>query len=890
MATVLYSPWMPNRRGISDGDGIPDAVEDNTDLDGDGIPNYIDTDSDDDGVPDATEHAFGTDPYDFGNPTELPMAAWPVVAVLAALGVVVLLFRRKRGMIALLVLSSILLFAGNAAAQGPTVSNVTVSERGGAEHGVLDVYYDLAHTQDKACEVTLLFSKDGGATFPFSCVTVSGDVGQQITPGTGKHIVWNGYRDFFGELISQARVRVVATDSPGVAEGEGENESIQVTIEPAAAVEGGAFWRVNGGPWQTSGSTLSGVSIGAHTISFAEVTGWVAPEPQPITVAAGQTVIVVGLYSMTVPLAVQNLADVNVPPAEAADSLYDAFALDSTANGFETASVNLDAAIETYVTSGGDYLAFCARSNEIPPSVFSGEDVLKRRIAKALSSPGAKALGSNPIIALPELVKKSGMEKSGNTVNLLVFVNGIHSSLTDFLKGEAALTAAILPFKTSYKIFPLGIWNPDGFLWTDLWAECTVQKLLELVELAIDVPVLHPTTAEIRNRIQGWVDTGANVIVVPHSQGNFHVRSAINDMSLETRASVNVLETASPASYMPSGLRNHSRVDIEDDLVAELSLMATNPFPYEGNWGWGTWLHALIELTGIGALQLPGDLIDLLNRHSFDGAYLQGQAKAAIQQRIKDYCIVTPPGQTETIMLPGGVPLEMVWVPAGSFMMGRYPGEQDSFDWEDPQHQVTLSSGFWMGKYELTKAQWSAVMGTTPWSVLQQMLDDPNCPAEFISWDDAHTYITRLNNYTGQMFHLPSESEWEYACRARATSRFYWGDDLGYIEIGNYAWYDGYTLFPDEQYAHVVGQKLPNAFGLYDMSGNLWEWCEDDWHGGYTVAPPNAQAWVDSPRGSSRVVRGGGWANDVSCLRSATRSRADFTDLGYPDIGFRLAR
>lgn len=239
-----------------------------------------------------------------------------------------------------------------------------------------------------------------------------------------------------------------------------------------------------------------------------------------------------------------------------------------------------------------------------------------------------------------------------------------------------------------------------------------------------------------------------------------------------------------------------------------------------------------------------------------------------------------------TVILPGNVPLELVWIPAGSFMMGAYANEQDSQLDEVPQHQVTFATGFWMGKYEVTKAQWQAVMNTTPWSGQTHIITDGNSPAVYISWDDSKAFIAALNTYTGLTFRLPSESEWEYACRAGTATRFYWGDDASYTLVGNYAWYYGNCV--SEQYAHVVGQKLPNAWGLYDMSGNVWEWCEDWYHSDYTGAPTDGSAWV-SPAGSQRVERGGTWGSSGSGVRSAIRG-----DL-YPDstrdaLGLRVVR
>jgi formylglycine-generating enzyme required for sulfatase activity len=241
---------------------------------------------------------------------------------------------------------------------------------------------------------------------------------------------------------------------------------------------------------------------------------------------------------------------------------------------------------------------------------------------------------------------------------------------------------------------------------------------------------------------------------------------------------------------------------------------------------------------------------------------------------------------TETILLPGDVPLDMVWIPVGSFQMGRTPGEQDSFDSEDPRHTVTYATGFWMGKYELTQAQWVAVMGSNPsYFKPPTYSDDPGRPVEQVSWNNVQAFIATINTVTGRTFRLPTEAEWEYACRADTATRFYWGDDSTYSQIGAYAWYSGNS----SSTTHAVGGKTPNAWGLCDMTGNVWEWCEDDWHDNYMGAPANGTAWVDSPRGSSRLVRGGSYVFDGGYCRSSRRFTGGPSGAGN-SIGFRLAR
>lgn len=236
--------------------------------------------------------------------------------------------------------------------------------------------------------------------------------------------------------------------------------------------------------------------------------------------------------------------------------------------------------------------------------------------------------------------------------------------------------------------------------------------------------------------------------------------------------------------------------------------------------------------------------------------------------------------ESSTIMLPGNVPMEFVWIPAGSFMMGKYTDEQGADTDETPQHQVTFAEGFWMGKYEVTQAQWLAVMESNP----AYYTGDLNRPVEQITWEQAQEFIEAINDLELGDVRLPSEAEWEYACRAGTSTRFYWGDDLTNSLVGNYAWYAANY----GSSTHAVGGKLPNAWGLYDMIGNVFELCEDQYHADYTNAPTDGSAWL-SPATGFIVLRGGAWTVLANDCRSAHRVSFGANGSFY-NLGFRLAR
>ena len=206
-----------------------------------------------------------------------------------------------------------------------------------------------------------------------------------------------------------------------------------------------------------------------------------------------------------------------------------------------------------------------------------------------------------------------------------------------------------------------------------------------------------------------------------------------------------------------------------------------------------------------------------------------------------------------------GVSFDMMYVKGGTFTMGATSEQgSDADDNEKPTHRVTLSS-FYIGKYEVTQALWKAVMGTNP-----SIWKGDNLPVENVSWDDCQTFIRKLNALTGKNFRLPTEAEWEFAARGGNNSRGY--KFAGSNNIGDVAWYsDNSGSKP-----HVVGTKSPNELGIYDMSGNVYEWCQD-WYGSYSSASQTNPTGTNS--GSNRVLRGGSWVNYARGCRSSDRFR-----------------
>ena len=235
-------------------------------------------------------------------------------------------------------------------------------------------------------------------------------------------------------------------------------------------------------------------------------------------------------------------------------------------------------------------------------------------------------------------------------------------------------------------------------------------------------------------------------------------------------------------------------------------------------------------------------------------------------------------GDVKKITLPGGLKMEMVYVAPGSFLMGSPESEKGRFQIE-AQHRVTLTKGYWLGKYEVTQGQWESVMGGNP-----SEFNDENRPVERVSWDDCQKFIRKVNGLLGYgAVRLPTEAEWEYACRADGKSsycRLTGEDEVTEATLDKVAWYDTSR----EWGTHPVGQKKPNAFGFYDMHGNVWEWCAD-LAGEYDGDATDPAGPIS---GTFRVLRGGSWGYPARLCRSAFRLRC-YNGRRDPYYGFRLA-
>jgi formylglycine-generating enzyme required for sulfatase activity len=234
--------------------------------------------------------------------------------------------------------------------------------------------------------------------------------------------------------------------------------------------------------------------------------------------------------------------------------------------------------------------------------------------------------------------------------------------------------------------------------------------------------------------------------------------------------------------------------------------------------------------------------------------------------------------------------IAMTWIPAGKFRMGSPTTEKDRF-FNEEQAVVTLAQGFWIGKYEVTQGQWRALMKTSPWHALPNVQEGSDYPATFVSWEDAMKFcnaLTKASRGTGQPpagweYALPTHAQWEYACRAGTTTRYSFGNADS--ELAEYAWYGDNSGEGADAYAHRVGQKRPNPWGLYDVHGNVAEWCVDE---DRSKPETDFQRAQYAAYGQPRVIVGGSWLAPAQSCRSAFNSAAWKSDRSAY-LGFRVA-
>ncbi len=210
--------------------------------------------------------------------------------------------------------------------------------------------------------------------------------------------------------------------------------------------------------------------------------------------------------------------------------------------------------------------------------------------------------------------------------------------------------------------------------------------------------------------------------------------------------------------------------------------------------------------------------------------------------------------------------MKLKLIPAGEFLMGSPESELERRE-NELQHRVRITKPFYMGVYTVTQSQWISVMRTEPWAEKTYIQQGSDYPATYVNHYDAVDFCHKLTELENAPYRLPTEAEWEYACRARSSAAYSFGDTAD--QLDQYAWFRENAFELGEEYAHRVGQKLPNAFGLYDMHGNVWEWCQY-WHGDYPNGP------VSDPKGpASGLFRGGGWNCFAKSCRSASRGRRE---------------
>jgi len=276
---------------------------------------------------------------------------------------------------------------------------------------------------------------------------------------------------------------------------------------------------------------------------------------------------------------------------------------------------------------------------------------------------------------------------------------------------------------------------------------------------------------------------------------------------------------------------------------------------------------------------------DVVFRLQFRGRSEDGQTPQVAEHDGPDrvHVQLTPPQQKVGLAVVNSLGMTLIPIPAGEFQMGS--GEADVWgrNREKPRHKVTMSRAFYLGATEVTQQQWQALMSTAPWKGKSKNRSADNDPATFVSWDDAVRFCRKLTFREGALYRLPTEAEWEYACRAGTTTAFSFGH--ADLNLAEYGWFHPNSLLR----VQPVAQRIPNPWGLYDLHGNVWEWCSDGYADGYRDWPVSDPKGPRTRQGADRVVRGGSWFSGVRFCRSASRRR-QAQSTASDSLGFRVVR
>jgi len=244
------------------------------------------------------------------------------------------------------------------------------------------------------------------------------------------------------------------------------------------------------------------------------------------------------------------------------------------------------------------------------------------------------------------------------------------------------------------------------------------------------------------------------------------------------------------------------------------------------------------------------------------------------------------------VAFANSIGMKFVLAPAGSFMMGSADDEVGRYPVEGPQHKVTFAKPFYISIHQTTQGNWKTVMGTTPWDGKRHAKNEPDRAVNYVNWDDAMNFCAKLGEKDGGSYRLPTEAEWEYACRAGTTTRYCYGDDLNAEKLGQYAWFQGNWGGENGSYIHKVGQKKPNLWGVYDVHGNIWEMTMDVKRDNYEGAPTDGSAWEGdgtdtNEAGPPHPLRGGGSHSTDRRVRTASRHAYRQKHLSHY-VGFRI--